>query len=58
MGNPDWAQVELFADQPGRAENQDMVHSLVQEFVGQWEAEALYHEAQKKRICVAPVLSL
>jgi len=58
MGNPEWAQVELFEDQPGRAENQDMVHSLIQEFVGQWEAEALYHEAQKQRICVAPVLGL
>ncbi len=58
MGNPDWAQLDIFADQPSRAENQDMVHSLVQEFVGEWEADALYHAAQERRICAAPVLSI
>lgn len=57
MGNPDWAELDIFADQASRAENQDMVHSLVQEFVGEWEADALYHAAQKKRICAAPVLT-
>ena len=25
MGNPDWATLELFADQAGRAENQELV---------------------------------
>lgn len=58
MGNPEWADIELFADQPGRAENQDMVHALVQEFVAEWSAMDLYHAAQKHRICVAPVLDL
>jgi crotonobetainyl-CoA:carnitine CoA-transferase CaiB-like acyl-CoA transferase len=58
MGHPDWAELELFADQPGRAENQDMVHALVQEFVGEWQALDLYHAAQKHRFCVAPVLDL
>jgi len=57
MGNPEWAQLEIFADQASRAENQDMVHSMVQEFVGEWEADALYHAAQERRICVAPVLT-
>ena len=56
MGNPEWASLELFLDQPGRAENQDMVHALVQEFVGEWLAEDLYHAAQQHRICVAPVM--
>ena len=58
MGNPDWAQLDLFADQASRAENQDMVHSLVQEFVGEWEAEPLYHALQAQRICAAPVLGI
>ena len=56
MGNPDWALLEIFSDQPSRAENQDMVHTFVQEFVKDWLADELYHEAQKCRICVAPVL--
>ncbi|MDH3643578.1 MAG: CoA transferase, partial [Gammaproteobacteria bacterium] len=57
MGNPDWASLEVFADPSSRAENQDLVHSLVQEFVGDWAADELYHAAQKLRVCVAPVLS-
>jgi len=57
MGNPEWAKLDIFADQASRAENQDMVHSMVQEFVGQWQADELYHEAQKRRICAAPVLT-
>ena len=56
MGNPDWASLEIFSEQPSRAENQDMVHTFVQEFVKDWVADELYHEAQKCRICVAPVL--
>ena len=58
MGNPEWAQLEVFADQAARAENQDLVHMYVQEFVSQWRAEDLYHAAQKERICVAPILNL
>ena len=57
MGNPEWASLEIFADQPSRAENQDMVHTFIQEFVDGWSADDLYHEAQKYRICVAPVLN-
>jgi crotonobetainyl-CoA:carnitine CoA-transferase CaiB-like acyl-CoA transferase len=56
MGNPEWASLEIFADLAGRSANQDMVHTLVQEFVSQWRAEDLYHAAQARRICVAPVL--
>ena len=55
MGRPDWAQLEVFTDLEGRAENQDMVHQFVQEFVGQWNALDFYHAAQKHRICVAPI---
>jgi crotonobetainyl-CoA:carnitine CoA-transferase CaiB-like acyl-CoA transferase len=58
MGTPDWTQMETFTDQTSRRENQDLVHMLVQEFVAGWDAAELYHAAQKKRICVAPVLNL
>jgi len=56
MGNPEWANLEIFADQARRAENQDMVHMFVQEFVAEWKAADLYHAAQQHRICMAPVL--
>ena len=55
MGRPDWTDLEVFADRKGRAENQDMVHQFVQEFVGQWNALDFYHAAQSHRICVAPI---
>ena len=57
MGNPDWAELEVFADNASRAENQDLVHQFIQEFISEWNAWDLYHEAQKHRICVAPVTS-
>ena len=57
MGNPDWAALDVFADVASRAENQDLVHQFVQEFIGEWNAWDLYHEAQKQRICFAPVSS-
>lgn len=50
--------MEVFAEQTDRADNQDLVHTLVQEFVSQWQAQDFYHAAQKHRICVAPVLDL
>ncbi len=58
MGNPDWAELELFATHAGRAENQDLIHGFVQEFVSEWRAMEFYHAAQKHRICVAPVMDL
>ena len=58
MGHPDWADLPTFAEQGERAENEDLVHMFVQEFVGEWRARELYHQAQAHRICVAPVMGL
>ncbi len=58
MGHPDWADLPTFAQNADRAENEDLVHLFVQEFVGEWNAHELYHAAQAHRICVAPVMSL
>jgi crotonobetainyl-CoA:carnitine CoA-transferase CaiB-like acyl-CoA transferase len=58
MGNPEWATIELFADHPGRMENQDIIHTFVQEFISEWQLDDLYHEAQKHRLCFAPILSI
>ena len=55
MGHPDWATLEPFATRAGRAENRDLVHQFVQEFIGQWRAQDLYHAAQQHRICFSPV---
>ena len=38
MGNPDWAALDVFADVPSRAENQDLVHQFVQDFIAEWNA--------------------
>ena len=58
MGNPEWASLPTFADQLARQENQDLVHTLVQEFVSTWKAADFYHAAQAERICTAPVLEI
>lgn len=58
MGRPEWAELEIFADPPGRAENQDVIHQFMQEFIGEWNVFDLYHAAQKHRICFSPVMSL
>ncbi len=56
MGNPEWAELEIFADQPGRMANQDVVHQFVGEFIAQQDTMTLFHAAQAQRIPVAPVL--
>ncbi|MEM7278323.1 MAG: CoA transferase [Pseudomonadota bacterium] len=58
MGNPDWATIDLLQAQPDRAENQDIVHQFLQDFVSEWTADELYHAAQKHNICVAPVMTV
>ena len=58
MGRPEWSKLDVFADIPGRAENQDLVHGFVQEWVGERTVDELYHQGQKHRICFAPVMSL
>lgn len=56
MGNPDWAQLEIFADAPARALNQDVLHTFLAEFIAGWHRMELFHAAQQHRIGVAPVL--
>lgn len=56
MGNPDWATIDLFSTPEGRSENPDLIHSMVQAFVGEWRVMDLFHSAQKHRICFAPVM--
>lgn len=55
MGNPDWTQLEVFADKASRQQNQDVLYQLLQEFMAEWNAVDLYHAAQKYRVPIAPV---
>ncbi len=58
MGRPDWTELEVFATQAARAENHDLVHEFVQQWMAEQNVDELYHEAQSRRICLAPVMSL
>ena len=58
MGRPEWAELEVFADNTSRFQNQDMVHTFLQEFIAEWTVDDLFHELQKHRVCVAPVLGV
>ena len=57
MGNPDWATLDVFATPAGRNQNQDVIHTFLAEFIGDWKTFDLYHAAQKHRICFAPVMT-
>ena len=56
MGNPDWAQLEIFAKMGDRFLNADALDIFMDEWVAGWTVDELFHEAQKRRICMAPVL--
>lgn len=57
MGNPEWATLEVFATPAGRNQNQDVIHTFLEEFIGGWNTFDLYHAAQQQRICFAPVMT-
>ncbi len=50
MGRPEWTQLEVFADNAGRAENLDLVHGFVQEWIGGRSVDEIYHQGQKVRM--------
>ncbi len=58
MGNPEWTTWEIFADRNGRIKNQDALKIYVEEWTRQWKVEDLFHAAQARRLCFAPVLTM
>lgn len=58
MGNPEWAQLEIFADLDGRAANEDLLYIYLQEWVEQFEVDELFHAGQDRRICFAPLFTM
>lgn len=55
MGNPEWAENELFKDQNARRENWDAVKLLMEEWLSGQNKQEFFHAAQAKRCPVAPV---
>ena len=55
MGNPEWAQEEIFKDRVLRAQNMDALKALMTEWLASWKVTDLYQAAQERRIPFAPV---
>ncbi|MBE3603019.1 CoA transferase [bacterium] len=55
MGNPEWANDELFKDRIARGQNQDALKALMGEWLSQWKTQELYRAAQEKRVPFAPI---
>ncbi len=58
MGNPDWAEMELFADRLARGTNFDALQVFLQEWCREQSVEDLYRKAQARRVPFAPVSTM
>jgi crotonobetainyl-CoA:carnitine CoA-transferase CaiB-like acyl-CoA transferase len=58
MGNPEWAQLELFENRLARAENWDALKLFLQEWAETQSVQELYQAAQRRRIPFAPVSTM
>jgi crotonobetainyl-CoA:carnitine CoA-transferase CaiB-like acyl-CoA transferase len=58
MGSPEWASLEIFEGFANRFKNADALRIFMQEWIGEWQVDELFHAGQKQRICFAPVLSM
>jgi len=55
MGNPEWANEEIFKDRVSRAQNMDALKALMTEWISGWKVTDLYKAAQEAPIPFAPV---
>jgi len=55
MGDPEWAQMEIFATNADRQENSDLVHLYLTEWFAEQSLQDVYHRGQELRICITPV---
>jgi crotonobetainyl-CoA:carnitine CoA-transferase CaiB-like acyl-CoA transferase len=55
MGNPEWANDDLFKDRLSRGQNNDALKALMSDWLSQWEVQDLYKEAQQRRIPLATI---
>ena len=58
MGNPEWADEEIFADGPRRAQNWDALKVFLEPWVSQQSVLDLYRKAQERRVPFAPVSTM
>ena len=58
MGNPEWAQMELFENRLARGDNFDALQAFLQEWCREQSVDELYAAAQKRRIPFAPVSTM
>jgi crotonobetainyl-CoA:carnitine CoA-transferase CaiB-like acyl-CoA transferase len=58
MGNPEWANEEIFSDRLKRGINWDALKVFLQEWVSQQTVLDLYKKAQARRIPFAPVSTM
>jgi len=58
MGNPEWANDDLFKDRLARGQNMDALKALMSDWLSGWKVQDLYIEAQNRRIPFAPVNSM
>lgn len=54
MGNPDWAELEIFEDRFTRGKHWDALEPLILEWTMQHDKEEIYRLAQSKRVPHAP----
>jgi crotonobetainyl-CoA:carnitine CoA-transferase CaiB-like acyl-CoA transferase len=55
MGNPEWANDELFSDRLARGRNNDALKALMADWLSEWKVLDLYKEAQHRRIPFATI---
>jgi crotonobetainyl-CoA:carnitine CoA-transferase CaiB-like acyl-CoA transferase len=58
MGDPEWADEEIFGDRLKRALNWDVLKVLLEEWVSQQTVLDLYRKAQARRVPFAPVSTM
>ena len=58
MGNPEWAQMELFENRLARGANFDALQVFLQEWCRDQSVQELYEAAQRRRVPFAPVSTM
>jgi crotonobetainyl-CoA:carnitine CoA-transferase CaiB-like acyl-CoA transferase len=58
MGNPEWADEEIFSDRLKRAENWEALEIFLREWVGEQTVLDLYRKAQARRVPFAPISTM
>jgi crotonobetainyl-CoA:carnitine CoA-transferase CaiB-like acyl-CoA transferase len=58
MGNPEWAEMELFENRLARGKNWDALQVLMQEWFAEQSVQEVYEAAQARRVPFAPVSTM